>query len=107
MKKYIYSADELLKTQPDVLDGLNFQKDDSITITLNGVTVHADNYEIIYERSFVMLRFYKRSSLVACFEVFGSNECKEDEMIIIDEFGNLISQSSFRVMESTMKSLEK
>lgn len=107
MEKYIYSADELLKTKPDVLTGLNFQKDDSTTITLNGVTVHADNYEIRYGRNFVMLKFYKRSSLVACFEVFGSNECKEDEMIIIDELGHLISQSSFRVMKNTIASLDE
>lgn len=105
MEKYIYSADELLKTKPDVLKGLNFQKDDSTTITLNGVTVHADNYEIVYGRTFVILKFYKGSSLVACFDVFGSNEHKEDEMIIIDELGHLISQTNFRVMKNTMESL--
>lgn len=99
MQKYIYSADELLKTKPDRLEGLNFQKDESTTITLNEVTVHADNYEIRYGNSFVVLRFYKENSLVACFDVFGSNKHKEDEMIIIDELGHLISQSSFRVMK--------
>ena len=89
----------------DILKGLNFQKDDSTTITLNGVTVHADNYEIVYGRNFVVLKFYKGNSLVACFDVFGSNEHKEDEMIIIDELGHLISQTNFRVMKNTMESL--
>ena len=53
MEKYIYSADELLKTKPDVLTGLNFQKDDSTTIILNGVTVHADNYEKTHKLMFL------------------------------------------------------
>lgn len=107
MQKYIYSADELLKTKPEKLEGVNFNKEDSTTIILNGVTIHADNYEIVYGRSFVMLRFYKSHSLVACFEVFGSNEHKADEMIIIDELGYLISQTNFRVMKNTMESLDK
>lgn len=106
MQKYIYSADELLKTKPKKLEGVNFNKEDSTTIILNGVTIHADNYEIVYGRSFVMLRFYKSHSLVACFEVFGSNEHKEDEIIIIDELGHLISQTDFRAMKNTMESLE-
>ncbi|MBQ4523430.1 MAG: hypothetical protein IJA10_10855 [Lachnospiraceae bacterium] len=107
MEKYIYSADELIKTKPERLEGLNFSKDESTTITLNGVTVHADNYEIAYGRTFVILRFYKGRSLVACFDVFGSNEHKEDEMIIIDELGHLISQTNFRVMRNTIESLEE
>lgn len=89
------------------MKGLNFSKDDFTTITLNGITVHADNYEIVYRRTFVMLRFYKGNSLIACFNVVGSNEHKEDEMIIIDELGQLISQTNFRVMKNTIESLEE
>ena len=97
--KYVYSADELIKTQPDRLEGLRFSKDDSTTINVNGVTIFADDYKMVYGTVFVIVKFYKRGVLVANVSLFGSGEHKKDEVFVIDELGHLNSETSFRVMK--------
>ena len=101
--KYVYSADELLKTKPDRLEGLRFSEDDSTTITVNGVTIHADEYEMVYGRVFVIIRFYKRGIVVASVSLFGSGEHKKDEVFVIDELGHLNSETCFRVMKESFE----
>lgn len=107
MEKYIYSADELIKTQPDVLKGLKFNKDDLTTINVNGVTIHADDYEMVYGRVFVIIKFYQRGILVASVSLFGSGEHKKDEVFVIDEISHLISETSLRVMKDTFERLSE
>ena len=101
--KYVYSADELIKTKPERLEGLVFSKDDSTTINVNGVTILADDYKIVYGRVFVIIKFYQRGILVANVSLFGSGEHKEDEVFIIDELGHLNSETSFRVMKESFE----
>lgn len=101
--KYVYSADELIKTKPERLEGLVFSKDDSTTITVNGVTILADDYKIVYGRVFVIIKFYQRGILVANVSLFGSGEHKEDEVFVIDELGHLNSETSFRVMKESFE----
>lgn len=107
MEKYIYSADELIKTKPDRLEGLRFSKDDSVTITVNGVTIHADDYKMVYGTVFVIIKFYQRGVLVASVSLFGSGEHKSDEVFVIDEIGHLSSETSFRVMKDTFERLSE
>lgn len=101
--KYVYSADELIKTKPERLEGLVFSKDDSTTINVNGVTILADDYKIVYGRVFVIIKFYQRGILVANVSLFGSGEHKEDEVFVIDELGHLNSETSFRVMKESFE----
>ena len=103
MNKIVYSADELIKTRPNKLEGLEFRKDDSTTINVNGVTIHADSYEMVYGNVFSMLKFYKKGVLVASVDVFGSGEHKKDEIIVIDELGNLVSETCLRVMKKSLE----
>lgn len=102
--KYVYSADELLKTKPDRLEGLRFSEDDSTTITVNDVTIHADEYEVVYGEVFVIIRFYKSCEVVASVSLFGSREeHKKDEVFVIDESGRLNSETSFRIMKKSFE----
>ena len=101
--KYVYSADELIKTKPERLEGLVFSRDDSTTINVNGVTILADDYKIVYGRVFVIIKFYQRGILVANVSLFGSGEHKKDEVFVIDELGHLNSETSFRVMKESFE----
>ena len=100
-----YSVDELLKDRPEKIKDIEFDDNGEglFSININKVTVFANKYEIIYGRSYVIIRFYDRKRPVASLSAFGGcNGDKPDEAFIVGN-GEIMSETSYRVMGYDIK----
>lgn len=88
-----YSIDELLRDKPTKLKEITFQEyEGDVFINVNGVTVFARDYEMIYGEELVMIKFWDGDHLVACISEYGSNDIANSGLFFIKNAA-IVSQS--------------
>lgn len=101
-EKIKYNVGQLLKDKPEKLEGFEFVYGDDYYVDINGVIVFAEDYEICYGDTYMVLRFYNsEAECVATLNAFEGT--KENPKSIVVMNGKIFSESALRMAKEYME----